>query len=387
MERVTFSFGHTFNIQKHKEAARSQSKSDKERWDNMSGKDGEKGKGGQGSSEPEQGGLFGEGGRADSSLDPTLSDEFERRRHEYESQKLKREESVQPNIQIEDAEPLQSVDLQKKHEPVEPNKFPDDRQPLYEVPDPLYEPFQDPYAKDVDPKANSYRDADPYLHTPPGFTPEPEYEERVPDAQRNLSPWVGIWLYPRKVTRDLLSAPDSQRNILILVLIAGVLNAMNASVNRSIFWGFNSAGLAANILVGGVVIGLLTYYLGAWVLKVVGRWLGGVGTVKELQILTGRIYAMFTIMISVLWLPNFVLRMLSYYAPNMEGIGISLLQLFLIFGLGIVQFVFNIWAFVSIVQATAEVHRFSAGKAFLIYLILGALLFFLFVFWLIVVIA
>lgn len=247
------------------------------------------------------------------------------------------------------------------------------------------EPYRDAYPNDRDrqvpyrqePYRNApYRD-DRYRNEGGGRISR---ENHVPSG---LSPWRDIWMHPRLVARDFLYSADPLRNALPLALIAGLFTALNTASTRN--WGdaMSTGGLIASVVIVGLIGGLLTYYLGAWLLKVVGGWLGGVASTREMRIISGRIQGMLSIMVGLFWIPELLIAGKENFTLFTPVLDASLMRSLLYFGVAILEFVGTAWAGVLILHATGEIHGFSAWKALLMYVIvtiIGLLIAFIAVF-------
>ncbi len=208
-------------------------------------------------------------------------------------------------------------------------------------------------------------------------------EEHVPSG---LSPWRDIWLHPRLVTRDFLHSTDPLRGALLLALIAGVFNMMDRASNNHQGDHLSTFGLILNILISCVLSGLVTYYVGSWLLKVVGRWVGGVGATREMRIVSGRIFGMLSLMIGILWIPELLIAGRDAFTtatPLLDSSGTRSLLYTVVVG---IEVILAVWAFVLILHAIGEIHGFSAWKA-LLALILTGIIVFLVVFLIILIVA
>lgn len=201
-----------------------------------------------------------------------------------------------------------------------------------------------------------------------------------PEEERSLgglSPWLRVWIHPRQVTRDFMRSSDPLRGALLLALIAGVFNALNTASSRNSGDAMSAGGLAVSVLLGGVIGGFVTYYIGAWLMKLVGGWLGGVGSTQDMRIVSGRISGMLGIMVGLFWVPELLIAGMenfTYSTPNLDA-SMPRTSLYLLFVL--LEFVFGVWSFVAILHAAGEAHRFSAWKALLMFVILGVCVFIL----------
>ncbi len=212
-----------------------------------------------------------------------------------------------------------------------------------------------------------------------GGSPQEQRGSRTEEDQSlgGLSPWLRVWLHPRRVTRDFMRSSDPLRGALLLALIAGVFNALNTASARNSGDAMTAGGLAVSVLLGGVIGGLATYYIGAWLMKLVGGWLGGVGSTQDMRIVSGRINGMLSIMVGLFWIPELLIAGMenfTYLTPNLDA-SVTRTVLYLLFVL--LEFAFGAWSFVAILHAAGEAHRFSAWKALLMFVILGVCVFLL----------
>ncbi|GGN90723.1 Yip1 family protein [Saccharibacillus kuerlensis] len=189
-------------------------------------------------------------------------------------------------------------------------------------------------------------------------------------APSGLSPWLRVWIHPRQVTRDFLYSSNPLKNALLLALIAGIFNALNSASGRNAGDDMSAGGIAVSVVISGIVGGLATYYIVSWLLRLIGGWLGGTGSTKDMRVVSGRIYGMLGIMVGLLWIPELLIAGMENFTsltPNLdESVGRSMLYL----GLIMLELVFGVWSFIAILHATGEAHGFSAWKSLLLYVIL-----------------
>ncbi|OWR27091.1 hypothetical protein CDO73_22830 [Saccharibacillus sp. O23] len=240
---------------------------------------------------------------------------------------------------------------------------------------------QDPYRRDPY-REDRYRD-DRYRHAGNGRISRADY---VPSG---LSPWRHIWLHPRLVARDFLYSADPLRNALLLALIAGCFTALNTASTRN--WGddMSTGGLIASVVIVGLIGGLLTYYLGAWLLKVVGGWLGGVASTSEMRIISGRIQGMLSIMVGLFWIPELLIAGKENFTLLTPVLDANLTRSLLYFGVSMLELAGSVWSGILILHATGEIHGFSAWKALLMYVIvtiIGMLIAFILIFLVIMIV-
>lgn len=188
------------------------------------------------------------------------------------------------------------------------------------------------------------------------------------------NPWVSIWLSPRETIRKIVDR-DPTHDVIMLGALAGGLAGLNSSLSASLgeapvalppwlvpylpIWTFLSPFIGAAAGIGAI-------YASAFVFQWVGRVLGGVASWREvcaasawaevpqiclaavalgLLLVTGVTQAFFPSMPAAD--PNAAARAARHFT---EADGIAVIV--------------SIWSLVIFIQSLAEVHRFSAWRAF-----------------------
>jgi hypothetical protein len=182
-----------------------------------------------------------------------------------------------------------------------------------------------------------------------------------------LSPFVTIWTEPRATIRDIVER-DPHRYVLGLAALGPALVAiesawsreLNAQIPPSFLWPVAVAFIA----VAAGAFGIAVLYLNGWALQWTGRFLGGEAASLEVRaaMAWSRIPGISAAVI------NIGVLLLGLATPPIFGGG-ELPHLTPSFvGLGLLNFVLDVWSFVLLLQCLGEVHRFSAWRA------LGAIL-------------
>lgn len=190
--------------------------------------------------------------------------------------------------------------------------------------------------------------------------------------RRVRSPWLRVWLQPKRVTREYLDSSDPRRNALLLSMIASVLNAFDTAAGSN--WGDDRSMpvLIVQAVLIGLFVGFAGYYIAAYFLKKVGSWLGGAGSVDEMKVVVGRISGMMAIAIGLTWIPEWLIAGRELFTANTPVLDASPVRTLLFSGMQFLEIGLGVWLFVVFVQATSEVHRFSAWKALLVEIIVIA---------------
>jgi hypothetical protein len=193
----------------------------------------------------------------------------------------------------------------------------------------------------------------------------------------SANPWFQIWIRPRETIRAYLNSADPGRGIIWLALAAGYLNGLdNASARNMGDKVTSMVHIYGGYAFGGVLGGLLTLFLGSWLLKVTGQWLGGQGTTPEVRVAIARGFFMPSILVGVLWIPQLLLfgsEMFTAETPVIDA-DPGLTALFYI--LMVIEFVLIVWMIVVGLKSVGEAHRFSAWRALAIVLISFVILLF-----------
>lgn len=178
---------------------------------------------------------------------------------------------------------------------------------------------------------------------------------------KTQNPWLEIWTSPKRTIRPILGK-DPQRNILSLAIIWGVISGLswigylwNTPPNRETV---HKTWVWIAILIGGGLSGLVYLYLGGWLFKITGSWLGGMGSYTDVKCAVG--WSFYPAIIS-----HITSNISLWSAPNpwIQGI------------FALLTIVFGVWAFIILLNTVGEAHHFSAWKALLAYIIILVLIF------------
>jgi len=149
----------------------------------------------------------------------------------------------------------------------------------------------------------------------------------------------GVLTTPTSTFEDILAGPRQQHVWKMLLLTAFFESLNNASEKGQYLY-----VLAFPI---GALVSYLVIWIGAWLMSVTGKWLGGTGSVSELYD-----YAIWAGAPTLFF--NFALFM-----GRLSPIGLWH------YGWAVVEFGLAVWAFIISLRLLAAAHRFSMGMAFL----------------------
>ena len=178
-----------------------------------------------------------------------------------------------------------------------------------------------------------------------------------------LNPWFSMWLHPRRTIRQI-AATNPDRLVLFLAAVGGIVEAlMNASSDSK---GDNMSlqAILLTALIAGPLMGIVGLWLGGFLLRWTGGWLGGQADTRSVR--TTLAWANVPLIWSLLlWIPALLLfgaELFTKATPTIEASSM-LSSLFLGFSTGTT--VIGIWSFVVFLHALGEVQGFSAWKALL----------------------
>lgn len=186
-----------------------------------------------------------------------------------------------------------------------------------------------------------------------------EVIEAPPSDQGPFNPWLSIWLAPRRTIRRIcLESPT--KHVLLLSALSGITQVFDNASFRSIGDNLPLASIVGMALVAGPIAGFLSLYIGAFVIGLVGRMLGGQATSTELRAAMAWA-AVPGVMTLLLLVPQIALignEVFSTDTPILdENMGIAMA-----FGmLGVAEVIVAIWGIFTYCNTVAEVQGFSSA--------------------------
>ena len=189
-----------------------------------------------------------------------------------------------------------------------------------------------------------------------------EFEDQEFEEPQSLNPWFSIWLQPRATMQQILDT-DPARLVLMLAIIAGFFEALDQAViqdlgDRMASW----QSVVFSCAIGGPLSGVFGLFVGGYLLRKTGSWLGGSASVREVRaaIAWGCIP---TIWLGLLWIPSIALfgdECFTYATPRLDGDPVlASAMLFL----DLIEIVGVIWSIVIWLKCLGQAHKFSAWRA------------------------
>jgi len=202
--------------------------------------------------------------------------------------------------------------------------------------------------------------APPPLVTPPVI---PSVTEASGRPDEPIDPWISIWSRPRATLRHILET-DPRRAVYRLAALGGISGCLSGARQPGFGDTYPVAMVLAVALLGGVVAGVVGIQIGAALIGMTGRWLGGRGGRTEViaALAWANVPAAWGL---ALWLPRAALlggESFQALPVSLEGNPPAALLFLLLQGLEVVV---ALWGLVILLKCVAEAHGFTAWRAFL----------------------
>lgn len=175
------------------------------------------------------------------------------------------------------------------------------------------------------------------------------------------NPWVTIWTHPRLTMKRIL-----QNNPLKMIIPLAVANGLVSAISWiGFYWtsaphreDYQHYTFVIALLVTGGLLGILNLYVGSWLLRITGSWVGGKGGFREVKSAVG--WSNYPFIISGIF-SILAYTFVSY--PILE----------IIFGL--LNIIVFIWAVVIFFNLVGVAHAFSPWRAIVALLIAFVIVF------------
>jgi len=175
------------------------------------------------------------------------------------------------------------------------------------------------------------------------------------------NPYLSIWMRPRATIRGIINKNPSFR-VLPIASAGGILQALEVEVLFGAGDQLSVAMILFLCVVLGPPLGLILLYLGAWIVELSCRMLGGQADSREVR--TALAWSSIPFLATTpLWIIRIALvgkELFTFEKPSL----VSQPALFyLLVATFVPEVVLSIWWLVVTVKALAEVQRFSAWRA------------------------
>jgi hypothetical protein len=198
-------------------------------------------------------------------------------------------------------------------------------------------------------------------------------------------PWIAIWMSPRETIKKIVDR-DPHNQVILLGALAGSLSFLNFFLSAAL--GFLPTAppkllipyLPILTLLSpfiGAILGVLSLYASALMMDWSGRALGGVGnavTVRAALAWSMVPEVCFSIAMLLILLGSGVWQALYPVLPDPNaGVPVNSAAAQFTPSRG-VELIISVWSFVLMLHCVGQVHRFSAWKSLLAFLLPGAVI-------------
>ena len=193
----------------------------------------------------------------------------------------------------------------------------------------------------------------------------------------SINPWLNIWIKPRRTIKEIVSYNPNYR-LFFLSAIYGFTSLLGFAQSFSFGYFLKWPIIFLGAILLAPFWGYIIFSFVAWIVKVTGRWIGGIGSF--LHIRTALAWSNVPLIINVF----FWIILLIVFRQNLfvEFPGRKLFhgwEVTFFLCLALLQIVVVIWSLVIYLNALSQVQEFSILKAILNVLIAG-IVFFVFFF-------
>lgn len=196
----------------------------------------------------------------------------------------------------------------------------------------------------------------------PGY-PAPDDDDlaATEPAQLPRHPWFSMWVRPRATIRAILDTNPTY-GVIVLASLSGVIDILNRAARRSAGDKIEFETILLGAITLGPLAGIAGVYIGGWLLRLTGGWLGGKGDARSLRaaIAWGGVP---TLWAGLLWIPQLALIGEEMFTEQMPRTSENPPLLAFLLSTALVELVVAIWGFVVGLKAVGEAHRFSAWRA------------------------
>lgn len=184
-----------------------------------------------------------------------------------------------------------------------------------------------------------------------------------PLGASKLRPFQTIWTSPRSTVRDIL-AVNPRLHVILLAGLGGVAHWLSRAESRDAGDTITTLGILGLAIVFGPLGGLIWLWIGSFLIRLVGKWIGG--TASQAHIQTAMAWASVPGVCGLLlWIPRLLFIGEENFTSATPIVDASPTLTLLAVGISIVEAVLSIWGLVLLCHTVAEVQGFrSAWRGF-----------------------
>jgi len=172
-----------------------------------------------------------------------------------------------------------------------------------------------------------------------------------------------IWMTPRTVFK-FINETNYNKLTTGLLISAGISSALNVASNRDLGDYIPLWGVLIACMLGGAVLGWISFYIYAALLSWTGKWLKGVGNTTSLLRMLSIAYIPSLVIIFI-----FSMRMALYgnevFQSNIDIYGKGVITIVVYAFSAFVQVAIGIWTLAILIIGISEVQKLSIWKSIL----------------------
>ena len=174
-------------------------------------------------------------------------------------------------------------------------------------------------------------------------------------------PWRSIWTRPRATIQRIVET-EPERHVMLLAALTGVVQTCMDASNRNLGDRVGPGAILGLVLVLGPVVGVISVYLWAALLRWTGRWIGGQGSTVTLRAaLAWASVPMITA--GVLLIPVVLIAGKEFFTEETPLLDQRPTLALVLLPLILAQIVAAFWTVVAMCKTIGQVQGFSAWKA------------------------
>jgi hypothetical protein len=188
-------------------------------------------------------------------------------------------------------------------------------------------------------------------------------ERQEPQTFTDIEIFTQIWIKPRQILRYIhLNKYD--KFVIILLIFAGITRAFNRAIEKDLGDTLPLLSIVGSCIVGGGLLGWITYYLYALLVSWTGRWLRGKGNTDSLMRVIAYAHIP-SILALILFLPQIAFYGNEIFKSDGDLSSNGYLLEVIGYSSFIVQALLGLCTFIFFVIGIMEVQRFGIAKALL----------------------
>jgi hypothetical protein len=170
--------------------------------------------------------------------------------------------------------------------------------------------------------------------------------------------WFSMWFKPRETIQSIVDNNPKQ-SVLLLAALSGISKVLDQLSLKNAADTFSLSGILAIAIILGPIIGIAYLYVGGFLLKHTGHWLGGKssGTNVRAAIAWSCVPLAWSLLLLIPELALFGKEWFARATPTMDA------HPYLAMSFGAIEVTMAIWTLIVLSKSLGQVHGFSAWRA------------------------